>query len=741
MLLAVFALLGTGMSASAQAVKSSLGGSVSLQWTDYQHRGPGEEIDGSSFVQQYSLLHQSRGIINNGRAGRWNVGLGYEWNSLDSELGEADFDETVGKILYNGEILFAPGGLPLRIHAYSRDLTQSRPIEEYTNFGNLIGPGIATTIHNGQHITTGLTLLAGIKNGTYRGDYRDLLSRFPRLMIDYHEDIVRDTNRRNPVDYRMRDLAFISLNKKDNWFHYRLQEYTDKLDSQNNFREKTFTIGTIDHLYRRQWINLTNWVKISVDASLVQYEEGENAWANTDTYAFNLFSHARRRNLDVSNYASFRRTMSESDESSSIYFPVYASGAHGPETKWRLFLLGEKTDERSFDSAAEESSVDVVYGKYQLETNAPGGYVLMPELELEANRSTAESGNAARAGIEARSDRRYRQQYDWLARYSVLYIDGESRREEPVSYWEQSALVSYERRLDSRTSIGGSQELLVGSGDHNGRATRHINSRGLPVSVANGQGDDAAASGDVFGSVTMAYVDILGGNRLANRFEAGFAYGQEGSQSAYALTLRHRMTYDAGSYSLRMTNEFTEADHGSVGGIEMNDELANPRTASDGGQTFRHRTSLRHRPNRSWETLLNLEAGWAAGDGGDVWAIDVEQETRYSLWNRGGFRRKILEVYERFDFELTSGLLSTWYSRLELGVDYSPFRRVTFGGSVSLEHFDQSDNTYLGGELYAALDYDKFRTKAHYEYKHLENPDLPEKIRDSRLTLNVQRLF
>ena len=144
LLLATAAVLGTVCPGLAQVIDSKLSGTIGLDWASYRHEDGGDDVDGSHFFQQYSLLYKSKGVINSGRAGKWDVALGYEWNDLSSELDGISYDETTDKILFQGDILFAPGGLPLRVHAFSYDMHQSLPYSDTRgDFGALIDPGIS----------------------------------------------------------------------------------------------------------------------------------------------------------------------------------------------------------------------------------------------------------------------------------------------------------------------------------------------------------------------------------------------------------------------------------------------------------------------------------------------------------------------------------------------------------------------------------------------------------------------
>lgn len=737
---AFVAAWGLACPALAQVLDSKLGGSITLDWASYSHEGGRGDVDGSHFFQQYSLLYKTEGVINSGRAGHWDVAFGYEWNDLSSELDDEDYDERTDKILYRGDLLFAPGGLPLRIHAYSYDMQQSMPYRSTIgDFGALIDPNIFTSMNNGQHITSGVTLVAGIRNGSYLGEYRDLLARFPKLLIDFRENLVRDTERTDPVHYRMRDLAFVSLNKKDNWFHYRHQEFKDYEDPVNDYSQKTYLIGTVDHLYRRQWINLTNWIKVSTDLSLVEYQEPGRPWEDDETYAFNLFSKARRRSFEVNNFASFRRTTGNSDVANQIFFPVYARGALDHQTGWRSILIGNREKSDYFTAGVADYSEETLYGRFQLETTRYAGYVFTPEIELETSSTSEEDGNAARVGFELRSDDRYHKDSNWLVGYALTWIDGEDQAGETVDVWGHELLASIKRRIDLRKEVGVTQKLLVGTGDVSRRATSYIVPQSLNV---NGSSADESEDETYFGSYTTAYLELVGNLRMTNRFEGAFIYEQEESEAERYLELRHTLTSSLPKSILRVRNVLRAGDDISSD-LDL-DGIFDPwRLLGDVDTILSHGTSLNYRPNRSWEVQGEAGIDWMSGDNDDAWVFNFEEEVRYSLYQYGGRARKVLEAYQLFDYEQAWGAASTWYARLECGVDWSPVRRFLVGGNVSLEYWDWREQTEVGYELYAAVDFQKLRAKTSYEYRQLDNDDdaATPKVKDSRLTVSVEKLF
>lgn len=218
--LLLMTLLGLSLFCGATAL-AEVSGLVEWRYADYAAKEDGKKVaDASHFTQLYSLLYEKSDRISGGRVGKYDLALGAQWSSVDSAFNGQDSDADELKLLYRGDLLLAPGGLPFNLHLYSRDMRL--PTWEYGSHSldyDIIDPYMIGGLYGGQHVQAGATLMVGIRNGSYLGKYREILSQVPRLLIDYREDYVRDLDNDTPQHYRTRNLAFVSLNKKDNWFH------------------------------------------------------------------------------------------------------------------------------------------------------------------------------------------------------------------------------------------------------------------------------------------------------------------------------------------------------------------------------------------------------------------------------------------------------------------------------------------------------------------------------------------
>lgn len=177
---------------------SDVGGSIELDYGHYESKEGGvEEADMSHFAQKYDLYLSRKGQFMGGRAGSYNFLLGGEWIALNSDVVtngvNSDFNVSTGKFLYRGEVTFAPGGLPFRFNAYARDINESQFVEESSISGlmqedyltlasrQILDTNIMTDIYDGTHFEMGASMTLGIKNGSYLGRYRNILSHLPKL--------------------------------------------------------------------------------------------------------------------------------------------------------------------------------------------------------------------------------------------------------------------------------------------------------------------------------------------------------------------------------------------------------------------------------------------------------------------------------------------------------------------------------------------------------------------------------
>lgn len=716
-------------------------GSAEWNWAEYRRDvDGGEEMDLSHFYQNYTLFYRDRRLIQGGRAGRWNLGLGYEWTALDTSFNDGDVSIDTGKILYEGDFSFTPAGLPFSINVFSRDLSRANPTSLTTTPGNIIDPDIYVDIKDGQRVTTGITLLAGGPQANLFGNYREMLSAFPRLLVDYQETVVRDDKASDPKHYRERDLAFVSLNRKDNWFHYRVFEHTDYKQPENDYLERTWLLGTIDHLERRQWVNLTNWLSISVDGSLTRNKEwSRRNLGEEETYRFNFFSSARRRAWSFDNFLSFYRTTNDAGGlEKSFEFPVLASGEWDPLNRWKMYFIGDRweQDDRVFAGSQFNRSEDSAYVKYQIESKRYAGRILTPEVEADWFRSSRPyEGKATRVGVELRSDNRLERAKDWLAACSAAWFDntlGDS------AYTELTAKVAASNRLSKTLEIGGSQELALGFGDYSKNITRRL----VPViteGFQDGSDRTRTLSGTSWRSTTNAYLQLTPPGRWRNRFSAYYDHIHTVTDR-HQLRLQHDATYMKAPWRVTAVTILAEGD-------ELNyrwdaDELVGLETVTGVPETiFSHETDVSYTPNRFWDTKAKVRALWGEGVLGDAWLLTLHQKAAYHLYEASGVPRRWFSLEENFEYQRIWGDDSLWFAGMDLAAVYHMTRYLSLNTEIGVRHYGLTSQNEFEFEVSAVASFRKLQANVSYAYGRRDEGTFLPGVREQRWEVGLKKYF
>lgn len=717
---------------------AEISGTAEMRYADYERKIDGNKtIDANTFAQQYSVMWEKSGTLNGGRGGDYDLALGAEWSSFDTEINGENFDLDTSKILYRGNLLLAPGGLPFRLNAYSYDLHQSQFLNDTVPALQLgrVNPEITTDIANGQHIVTGVTLFVGIRNGSYLGRYRDVLSQVPRLLLDYREHYVRDREGITPQHYRERDLAFVSLNKKDNWFHYRYTDFKDFEDKsgEEDYVEKTYLLGTIDHQQIRRWINMTNWIQVSADGSYTTTDRIRSVnQPVTKRYDFNLFSKYRRSNWDAANFTSFQRVTEGSRISKYLDAPFFANGEFDRNTAWRFQFIGMRDRDEYIDGRAQRDEDDV-YLSTRVDTFRQSRYIMSPKFEIENKTGDQGKGFASRAGLEFYSNSRYNPKYDLFGSYSLARFDGTSTQGNDVDAWEQEAIARVDTNLNALTRVGAEQRLVYSTGTTEKDVTIHIQ----PYSNDSLEGtldEFQSTLGNTLRSTSTLRGELNTTWRMNNTLELVFDYIDSDGTTDQQFILRHRLDYDHRALNVRMTNEIIDGNNPYAG--ETGDVLVSGGRLGTVDTTYENMTSVNYSPGRAWEATGRLNLTWEDGDGGSTTDTDLRQMLTYNHYTVNGMVRKLAMVrqeilYERFvdiDDHVNDGL------RFTLLGEYYPTRRTLFGGSFRYENVNSQQDTYLYF-LYAGVNFEKLQLRFEYEYGTEENVD------EQRWEVNVRKVF
>lgn len=719
--------------------------SGSLEW-DYAHynakQGGIEVADATSFAQRYTLLLQRQGAFMNGRGGRYDLALGGEWFGVNTNQeifgANADVNLNRAKLLYTGDILFAPGGLPFRFHAYGRDMHRSRFQDDgfYSDGSfdqlylsqpesSVLTPHIITDVIDGDHMEYGASMVLGIKNGSYLGRYRDLLSHFPKLYVDYRETHVDDAVSTTPEKYRDRELAFVSLNKKHNWFHYRFFEHKDYIDPTEDYAEHFYLLGTVDQNMRREWVNLTNWVQLSADGSYLMEENPRNIQGDENKYALNVFTKTQRSSWRSTMLSRFWRYEKPNDLERYLEVPVFADGDYDRDNSWRFQIIGRRELQiQTFALVSSQRKKDDIYSAGRWETNRTTSYITAPELAIESKYGDYGEGGAVRTGVEYYSNRNKRPVYDLFSGLSLAYFWGAPDTwmgpivPKDTSLAELVGRFNLAKNMTARTRVGMESQLIIGSGTLDEQVTDYIRPTILATMAASQNSLTPQIDGTAFRGTGLFFVDNESVNRIRNRVEVGFDYFGADADTSTQFFLRHRLSQSKSNYSYDIKSEYLVGDGLSAGVTSNVFNVA--LTPSDfDGMSFSNGSLLTLTPNRNNTLAFSAWYDWRDSKVyGQGQRIALTQDYRYSRFVQAGLIRKLYELSQYLDYELMDPAGTAIFQAVALtGVaDYFPANWLRLGTKVRWQRDLEVATDDIGFGLYSDIDFSLLNVGLEYEY-------------------------
>ncbi len=699
-----------------QAEGGELAGSAALVYSKYESEYNNIQLDANAFQQTYNLAYSMGGELANGRAGRYSIMLGGAFMAFDSEINGSERNDSFGKFLYSGNVVIAPGGLPFRFEAYARDFS---PVSaEYLTAsvnGSTSSNAIPWVIRSATDRVTGFTFLAGIQNGRYRGVYRDVLSLFPRLLIDYQERLVEDTESVIPTHTRDRNLAFVSLNKKKNWFHYRFRDYVDFLNPLDDFTKKEVILGTIDHEMRRGWINVTNWIKMSVDGKLAR-EEFEQNNKKSNRYAVNFFSRFIRRNYRVSGSLSYLRSNSISDHnvtlSKKLTVPIYATGNIDRNSDWRISLLSTLSKEMELQPTSSRESEKKFAITSTLNTNKQRPYQIGSNLHLSStewdyeNRDEDPNTKERLFDIilKANSNPRYQKPDYYSARFNLGATKSEVGTDSNDS-WRTQLSFSWSRSQSSGEAVGLSQSLSYSKSENNTTSA----------------------------STTRFYKSFRTSSNLNHRVSAKFIISSdtEDDKKERVLEVEHALKYKKSrkvniesNTSLRFSNIFSTIP---------NPFSTNYTRYNLGKQFLQHSTHLSYEMSRQLSSSggIALLHARELEMGEDFTVYSIRQGLHYTWFTSNGIIRKLAELKEAIYYERGP---KAWQRTFTLSGSYFPTKIFYLRSSLGYRQ-SSSGSDGLRAHLAAGFNWPKLRVGLTYDYRDaVSSGDIESTDRIVRLT-------
>lgn len=756
----IFMLLLFALPLVAQSADAKVSGDFMLSTGAFVEDAGGQSRQTSDFFQQrYSLLWSRPGLLSGGRLGSYDLALGYEWNDLSSDNAGQKTDIGTGKLLYRGSVELNPGALPFYLKFYSQDLQASR-VTGASGSGRLFQtdddtwgyPGrrtlpysIPDDLYNGTNSRTGLTLMVGPKRSVAGGRWEELVNSSPSLLVDYSETYAKDLKRLQPVHYRDRQLAFVSLNKRDNWLHYRVREFKDYIDSGNSINDQQVQIGTVDFRRQRQWINLTNWVQLSADGQFTKTRRPDlvNSSDDHDIFDLNLMAKGATPKVDVSTFVTFSRDRSVATGllDQSLEVPVYASGLLDKDRSWR-WLYDGSFRRREFTSSPYEKDSNFSKGRIDLFANQAATLTMnLAAEDVIGNQGDAYGGQAS---LEYRPSRALgRRGKSWLPylRLGVGKYDGVDRNGATVDQREYQARLVLNRQLSSQWSVRASEEYVHADGP----LDQGLFERLAPASTRAqlGATSDASRLGGRYTSLTSELDFGYSKGPVRHAFGGIYQVSEEtGFSSLRRWRAFYRLDYSSRKLYARWNNTYEKgSDQGfEVGSVGM---AVSSKTGYDA--LFSSDGNVRYEITRGSQLEFGMiYRQFMLLGGGDTATGEFRQKYLHSLYRRDGPRYyKYLGFEQEIEYEFVANGRDESVATYSLFVNYLPLRIVDL--KVGAAYRDVSlSSTYDAYRLMCSLDvkYGKTIVGANLGYGYRDEETFSYSgVQEFRWDLTLRRYF
>ena len=713
-----------------------LSAEAELAYMNYDARNSyGDHLSAHSLTQRYSLMYQTEGKIIDGRLGKYNVSLGYDWSTFDTKIsstsGSDNPSATRGHIIYQGEILIDPKEMPLRLTAFSRDMNRNSFTQDESNLlGSLHGssllgsPQLATGIMNGTHIESGATLVMGVKNGMTNG-YNEILRHFPMLMLDYRDSINRDLNSSFPVNNRFSRLAFVSLNKKDNWFHYRLLSYDDYIAPENDYKESQIQLGTVDHTMQRRWIDFSNWLMVSADGLLIKKMNARSA-DNYTEFDLNLFGIARRAAWEARSFNNFNRYKEENGKITyRTTVPVYVNGSLNANTSWNTRFSYKESHDNLNNEFTDIS------GGYRIDTYKRSPFTLSQQLDMEKAYTKEADLFVISAALETTSTARFSRNVGLGASYSIRNYSTESNSSNS-NFLDQSfnANATYSPSYQTRVSLRQTNRMTSGTSQYINSTVEGANL--ATPQYANPRSNSLEGNSSSFQSIT----DLNMSWNPLPRLNTSLAinediYLPENGPDSYRTNFILSIDHSGTNFKLTTRNTFTidKEEPGNTTYSLISDNNAQ--------YTF----------NRNLDSSLRASYYKNIGDNDESDTLNIQQTLNYNYYKTSGFARKLFEVSEIFEHtegritntinNVTTVLNKNSRTALSLGARYYPLRQLTLAVGSRYTFFDTFSDYELTYYTSLGLNFRLFQASLNYAYGTARADGRIEK----KFTANFRKIF
>ncbi|MBT1075030.1 hypothetical protein [Geobacter grbiciae] len=720
-------LLMSAVLLQASRASARLRGDIELNYVSYEAQEKGTTVtDAHTFSQRYSVLYEKSGELYSDRFGFYNGALGYEWASFDSRVYTAADSATwkpstsAGKILFNGELVLDPAELPLKLKVYSRDMTTSTftmdSLLTEGRSGRIFEPNIITSLNGtGTNTLTGATMVLGVKNGLTNG-YNAIFRHIPMVLLDYRDERHEDSRSITPVDTRLRKLAFVSLNKRDNWFHYRTTRFDDYINPGQSYQESQVQLGTVDHTLQRRWIDLTNWLKISTD-----FQYTKRSASHNDAYDVNFFAMAQRKNWDARSFLSFSREREGNEIRLERNIPLYLSGAFGMDSSWNASVT--RRDREVKQNRLTTTIDNNTSAMFRLESFKRSPFTLSQRYTVEDAESNGTKTLGLEALLETMSTRRFSDQFTVGGGYNIRYLGSE--REGASSYLFQNARGRLGYRVNPQLTLNLDESVTAVRGNSAALADSYSITTQTNFGNSNDVFRREEQPNDYYRSVTTAGLSWLPLSRLTVSLTATEdVLVSSQATTDYLTTVNNRVDYTLDNLRLNMENRVSL------------------RSNADGRSTdLQHTGSAQYTPNRSLDALVRYMIYKRDEKGNNSTYVDLMQRLTYSFYQLGGQQRKLLELTEEFTISqsdtISSTSTTTGRKRFLLGARYYPLRNLYLGGNVAYSLLLPRNAPEFIYNGYVGLNFRKFQFNIDYSYGKRKDDERVEK----RLMASMKKSF
>lgn len=667
---------------SPNVAYANLSGEVEYDYSRLNKKNNFDTVETINFFQRYSLLYEKEGLLKNGFLGSYDLKFGYTWYSNASERNGYESTISGDKFIYSGELNIAPGALPFRLTAYRTDLMKPHVVKTEVSDG-LFPDQVNDYLFGVKSVTTGVSLIAGIKNGSYMGRYREALSQYPRLLIDYREVEVKGDAMQgivgNRLDYKQQNLAFISLNKKDNWFHCKVYKFTDHVDTTNNLLRKQYLLGTIDHKNQRHWINLTNWLRMSVDGSLLTTAEGSDAPESTSWLINSYFSGAYE-DMTGDVFLNYRRQRPANNEelTQHLSLPVYFKKDEYLRT-WRTrFQFSQAKEENELTDVAMQRKQYDWMGRVDLDKQEKVVFTT----GANATHKTGDwgEGDVVGAYFSWATNSRFRPKINWRLSADSQYAtetDMDGTGKDSLSQVVRASLSGFTHRNRGRWAFGETLSYVDGSTDS------------INVNTLNPT-NNSSSSYSIKSESWFEY-EYLSRVGISNRFYGAFLYDQGRENDRWSLFLWHNLNYRTGNWSVNSNTSYRT----NYGESTINDVVEDYDNYA-----LIHNSRVKYRVNRVADYSGSLKLLRLEGENYGRQEITLAENINFHFYRKGLARgRKWLDISQGFEWERyenfhADSAPSDLYSLLG-AVTYYYNRVVSLGSNFRYTFGDSEDGQFI----------------------------------------------